>query len=253
MKNWTLISTFNFFAFILISALPGALTVHAEEFVTLDELFDEGISEVATGIQDPFEAVNRLVFKFNDFLYLNVFSPVAVTYDSITPDPLEKGLSNFFDNLKYPVRLAGNLLQGKWGGATIESGRFIINSTFGLAGFARPSDSFSLLESPPVEDVGQALGSWGFDEGPYLLLPVLGPSSFRGLVGRIGDRVVDPFRLPLTQFDEWEVRALYTGGGILVNTPTMVDRYMQMKGGALDPYIALRNGYFQYRVALIKE
>jgi phospholipid-binding lipoprotein MlaA len=253
MKNWITKSLYKSAGLFVLCVLPLGFPVYGESFVTMEELFDEGIEQSAPAALDPFEPVNRVIFKFNDFLYLNVFNPVARTYEWVTPDPLEKRFSNFFENLGTPVRLVGNILQGKWDGALNESGRFLLNSTIGIAGLHRPADEVSFLEQPPKEDIGQALGSWGFGDGPYILIPVLGPSSFRDLIGRVGDRAVDPFKLPFAEFDEWEVRTVYGVGGILVNSPSMVDRYKQMKGGALDPYIALRNGYFQYRDAAIKE
>ena len=252
MKNWITKSLYKSAALFALCVLPLGLPVYGEPYVTMEELFDEGVEQIAPEVRDPFEPVNRVIFKFNDFLYLNVFNPVARTYEWVTPDPLEKRFSNFFENLGTPVRLVGNILQGKWDGALNESGRFLLNSTIGIAGLHRPADEVSFLEQPAKEDIGQALGSWGFGDGPYILIPVLGPSSFRDLIGRVGDRAVDPFKLPFAEFDEWEVRTVYGVGGILVNSPSLVDRYKQMKGGALDPYIALRNGYFQYRDAAIK-
>ncbi|NCG08420.1 MAG: VacJ family lipoprotein [Verrucomicrobia bacterium] len=219
----------------------------------MDELFDEDMGLATPGVQDPFESVNRAVFKFNDFIYLNVLDPVSSGYEYITPDAVEEKLSNSFDNLNFPVRLAGNLLQGKFEGALLESGTFLLNSTVGFAGLNRPSEKLPELKSLPKEDIGQALGAWGLGNGPYLVLPVLGPSSLRDLAGRIGDRVVDPFQNPLVQVDEWEIRTAYSVGGAVVKGPSLVQRYKQMKGGSLDPYVALRNGYFHYRTAAVKE
>ncbi len=253
MKNWIIKSLYKLSVLSVLCVVPLGLPVYGESYVTMEDLFDEGIEQMSPVVRDPLEPLNRIIFKFNDFLYLNVFNPVARTYEWVTPDPLEQRFSNFFENLGTPVRLVGNVLQGKWDGALNESGRFLLNSTIGIAGLNRPADEVSFLEQLPKEDMGQALGSWGFKDGPYLLLPVLGPSSFRDLIGRVGDRAVDPFKFPFAEFDEWEVRTAYGVGGILVNSPSLVDRYKQMKGGALDPYIALRNGYFQYRDAAIKE
>jgi phospholipid-binding lipoprotein MlaA len=253
MKNWITKSLCKFTAISAFCVLPIGLPVFGESYVTMEELLDEGIEPIAPAVRDPFEPVNRVIFKFNDVLYLSVFNPVARTYEWVTPEPLQKRFSNFFENLGTPVRLVSNLLQGKWDGAIKESGRFLLNSTAGIAGLQRPADEVSFLEQPPKEDIGQVFGSWGFKEGPYLLLPVLGPSSFRDLMGRVGDRAVDPFKLPFAEFDEWEVRTAYGVGSLLVNSPSMVDRYKQMKSGALDPYIALRNGYIQYRAAAIKK
>ena len=165
MKNSTLKLSFKRSTHILLFMLAGMGMLRAEEFVTMDELFDEDIDQTAVEIRDPLESVNRVIFKFNDFLYLSVFDPVASGYQWITPDVAEKGLSNFFENLGYPVRLAGNLLQGKWEGAYVESGRFLLNSTFGVAGLGRPADKVEGFEAVPKEDLGQAFGTWGLGTG----------------------------------------------------------------------------------------
>lgn len=253
MKNWIPKLPSKATAFFLINSFIFTGGLSANEFVTMDELFDEGMEASSPGIQDPFESVNRMIFKFNDFIYLNLLDPVASGYESITPDSVEKKLSNFFENLNFPVRFAGNLLQGKFEGALLEGGVFFLNTTVGVAGLNRPSDKLPELESLPKEDIGQALGSWGLGHGPYLVLPVWGPSSVRDLLGRVADRSVDPFQIPFEQVDEWKVRTAYSAGSVLVNSPSLVQRYQQMKGGSLDPYVALRNGYFQYRDAAVKE
>jgi phospholipid-binding lipoprotein MlaA len=252
MKNWIPKLPSKATAFFIAFYLFHAVGLSANEFVTIDELFDEDMEETAPSVQDPFESVNRVIFKFNDFIYLNLLDPVASGYEYLTPDAVEDKLSNFFDNLNFPVRLVGNLLQGKFEGALLESGSFLLNTTVGVAGLNRPSDKLPELESLPKEDIGQALGFWGLGHGPYLVLPVLGPSSVRDLVGRVADRAVDPFQIPFEQVDEWEVCSIYSVGGTVVNSPTQVQRYKQMKGTALDSYISLRNGYIQYRDAAVK-
>lgn len=252
MKNWITKSLYKSAALFVLCMLPLGFPVYGESFVTMEELFDEGIEQTAPAVLDPFEPVNRVIFKFNDFLYLNVFDPVLSGYQYIAPDAVEKRLSNFFKNIKYPVRLTGNLLQGKVEGALMESGMFLLNTTVGLGGLNRPSDEIQEMKSLPEEDIGQALGSWGVGNGPYLVLPLLGPSSCRDLLGRFGDRIVDPFKTPYTVLDDTESRVAFRAGGILAD-PSLVLRYQQMKGTALDPYISLRNGYFQYRAAAVAE
>jgi phospholipid-binding lipoprotein MlaA len=224
-----------------------------EDYVTLDDLYDDELEFTEPRIRDPFEPVNRLLFKFNDFIYIQIFDPVTSVYTWVTPDALESRLTNFFDNLKYPVRLAGNLLQGKMHAAYVESGRFAVNTTIGFAGFNRAADQFAALEAPSKEDAGQALGAWGVASGPYLVLPIFGPSTARDLVGRIIDRTVDPLKFPVAQVDEWKYRATYSVGGILVGSPQLLSRYYNLKQTTLDPYVAMRNGYFQYREAAVQE
>jgi phospholipid-binding lipoprotein MlaA len=224
-----------------------------EDYLTLDDLYDEELEFAEPQIRDPFEPVNRVLFKFNDFVYIQIFDPVTTAYTWVLPDAAQSRLTNFFDNLKTPVRLAGNLLQGKMHAACVESGRFVVNTTIGLAGFNRAADKFAVLEAPSKEDAGQALGAWGIASGPYLVLPIFGPSSPRDLVGRVIDRAVDPLKFPLAQVDEWEYTAAYSVGGILVSSPQLLSRYYNLKETTLDPYVAMRNGYFQYREAAVQE
>ncbi len=223
-------------------------------YLTEEELYGEELVN-GSDISDPLESINRFTFKFNDFVYLNLLDPVARGYTYITPDPVEEGAKNFFRNLKYPIRLAGNLLQGRFKGAWVETGRFAINSTVGIAGVFTPADSVEGFEPIPAEDIGQAFGSWGIGTGPYLVLPFFGPSNLRDLGGLIGDRSVNPLAEPFSAIDDWnwEWRAALAGSELIATSPALVERYKDLKGNAIDPYGSLKNGYSQYRDAVIKE
>lgn len=205
-------------------------------------------------VSDPIEPVNRAIFAFNDFVYLNLIDPLAKGYTAITPDPVERGAENFFRNLGYPVRLAGNLLQGRFEGAWVETGRFAINTTLGLGGVMRPADSMEGFAPIPSEDLGQAFGSWGWAEGPYLVLPLLGPSNLRDLVGYVGDRAVQPLDEPFSLIDDWdwEWRLALTASEITVESPSILARYRQMREGAIDPYGSMKNAYTQNRRAAVE-
>jgi phospholipid-binding lipoprotein MlaA len=213
--------------------------------------------DVSTGdqIYDPLETLNRYTFKFNDFVYMNVLQPIVDGYTAITPDPVEQGAVNFFNNLKYPVRLAGNLLQGRFKGAWVETGRFAINSTVGLAGIMTPADGVDGLAPIKPEDVGQAFGAWGIGEGPYLVLPLLGPSNLRDLGGLIGDRSVDPLSEPFSVTSDWnwEWRLALPVTDFIANSPNILQRYKQFKGSAIDPYSSMKNGFTQYRRGAVAE
>lgn len=233
--------------------LPTSLQAE-DDFLTEAELYGEDVTG-GLEISDPFESVNRYTFEFNDFVYLNLVQPLADGYQWITPDPVEKGASNFFNNLKYPVRLAGNLLQGRLSGAWVETGRFAINSTVGVLGVFTPADNMSGFEPIPKEDVGQAFGSWGIGEGPYLVLPLLGPSNLRDLGGLVGDRAVNPLQEPFSLIDDWDWEWRLSLGvtEFTVQSPALIERYTRLKGSAIDPYSSLKNAYTQFRQAAIKE
>lgn len=225
----------------------------ADDFLSYEDLYEEDIESESSIVYDPFEVFNRVVFDFNDLIFNAVIHPIATGYTAITPDKVQNGAKNFFKNLRYPVRLVGNLLQGKFYGAWVETGRFTVNSTLGLCGVMTPSDKIENLSRVPSEDFGQALGAYGMAEGPYLVLPIFGPTNFRDLLGLIGDRASNPFIKPWNVIDRRDRRLTYGVGRVVVNSPEISDRYLQMKSSALDPYGALKSAYTQYRNAAIKE
>lgn len=239
-------------ACLLGSLLPLALS--AQAYLDDSDFFEEDL-DGDTGISDPLESLNRVTFQVNDFVIVNVVKPLADGYQAITPDTVETAASNFFRNLKYPVRLVGNLLQGRVEGALKETGRFAINSTVGIAGLMTPADSVDGLAPIPAEDIGQALGSWGIGEGPYLVLPLLGPSNLRDLFGFVGDRMVNPLDEPFSAIDDWswEWEVALGVSEFVVVSPTLVDRYLQIKGSAIDPYGSVKNGFTQMRRRAIAE
>ncbi|MFU8848580.1 MAG: VacJ family lipoprotein [Opitutales bacterium] len=239
---------------LLLACGVGAALHAQDDYLSEEDFYDEELNS-GLEISDPLEFINRYTFKFNDFVYLNLLEPLADTYQAVTPDPVEKGASNFFRNLKYPVRLVGNLLQGRLKGAWVETGRFAINTTVGVLGVFRPADEISGFAPIPKEDIGQALGSWGVGEGPYLVIPLLGPSNLRDLGGTVGDRAINPFDEPFSLIDDWswEWQLALAGSEFIVASPSLIERYKRLKGSAIDPYGSLKNGYTQYRRAAIKE
>lgn len=235
--------------------LAFANFLNAEDgFLSEDDLYNEDVNEQVS-VYDPLESINRYTFKFNDFVYLKVLDPIARGYTYITPDPVEEGAKNFFSNLRYPVRLSGNLLQGRWEGAWVETKRFAVNTTIGVAGVFSPADKMEGMEPIPREDIGQALGSWSIGEGPYLVIPLLGPSNVRDLFGLVGDAAVQPTREPFSLISDWnwEWRTALVGTEFLVSSPTIMDSYNRMKGNSIDAYSSLKNGYTQYRRAAVEE
>ena len=240
---------------IVLCGLTLVVPLRAQDsYLSEEDIFNEEV-DGAANVYDPLERVNRYTFAFNDFVYLNFLQPLADGYTALTPDPVEEGASKFFYNLKYPVRLVANLLQGRLNGAWVESGRFAINSTLGIAGVMTPADNFKDFAPIKPEDIGQALGAWGIGPGPYLVLPLLGPSNLRDLGGLIGDRSVNPMKEPFSLIDDWdwEWRLALSSSEFIVTSPTLLERYQQLKGSAIDPYSSLRNGYTQFRLGAIAE
>ena len=222
-----------------------------DDFLSEEDLYGD-FGDESLVISDPLQPMNRVIFKFNDFVYVNVLRHIANGYAAITPNFIEKGVSNFFQNLKYPVRLAGNLLQGRVKGAQIETERFLVNTTLGIGGVYKAADHFDRMQPIESEDIGQALGAWGIGEGPYLVLPFLGPSNFRDLFGLLGDRAVNPLDAPFLVIDDWELQLALGTAEFINNTPDLINLYMSIKENALDPYSAIKSGYTERRRSLIE-
>tara|TARA_B100000497_G_C7639058_1_gene384120 strand:- start:350 stop:1111 length:762 start_codon:yes stop_codon:yes gene_type:complete len=232
----------------------STLTAQVRNLTEDEAFFYEEVDEI-TDVYDPFESVNRFTFEFNDFVFSNTLQPLVDTYTATIPDPLEEGASNFFHNLRYPVRLASNLLQCRFKGAWVETGRFAINSTVGIMGILTPADNYEGFAPIKSEDVGQVFGAWGIGEGPYLVLPFLGPSNLRDLTGFFGDRAVNPLKKPFSTVEDWkwELQLALSGTGYIARSPQIIERYKQLKGSSIDPYSSLKNGYAQYRRGAVAE
>lgn len=193
---------------------------------------------------DPLERMNRAFFIFNDKLYFWFLKPVAQVYGTFIPPGLRTCIRNGFDNLRFPTRFVNNVLQGKFKAAGIETGRFLINSTIGFAGFFEIAGRDFDLLPPHDEDTGQTLGFYGLKPGFYIVWPVLGPSTVRDTFGLAGDTVLHPlFWLPQ---DYWVSAAIRTGQ-IVNNASLRIGEYEDFKKAALDPYASMRQAYLQNR------
>ena len=204
-------------------------------------------------IADPIEPVNRAFFHFNDKLYFWVFKPIATGYKTVIPEDGRIGIRNFFSNLKTPVRLVNCLLQAKFKGAGNETARFLVNTTLGLAGFFDPAKKHFKIEKQEA-DFGQTLGIWGMAPVFYLDLPILGPLNLRDGLGFAVDASFNPQTYLAFYFVVYGYAN--TGGWILekINEASLtLGDYESLKKAALDPYIALREAYIQYRQAKIKK
>ena len=196
------------------------------------------LSNIVVGEDDPFEEYNRKVWAFNEFLDDNFAKPTAEIYTSFTPDFIEVGITNFFRNLNELDNTANQLLQGKPLLAINDFSRFLINSTIGLGGFIDVGTRFGLERHD--EDFGQTLGVWGVGSGPFLMIPLYGPSTPRGLAGRSVSSVLSgtfaieetDARIGITALDALETRARY----LEVETLIIGDRYS-----------FIRDSYMQYQ------
>lgn len=196
---------------------------------------------------DPIEPVNRGVFWVNDRLDVFVLEPIAKGWDFIAPETVEVHLDQFFTNLRFPVRFVGTLLQGKVRASGEELGRFGVNTTVGLLGFFDPATGWGLERHD--EDFGQALGRWGTPPGPYLMLPLLGPSNTRDAVGRL----VDTFLGSGPALISPGVNAASTGVDLINSRSLLLEDIREAKAASLDYYAFVRNVYLQRREALVRD
>jgi phospholipid-binding lipoprotein MlaA len=208
-----------------------------------DEEDEEAYKAVIEDISDPLQGYNRAVYRLNDAIYRYGIKPLAQGYRKVVPEPGRKSVRKFFNNVAFPTRLINCLLQGKMAGAGIELSRFAINTTVGIGGFFDPAKSYLRLPAFD-EDFDQTLGVWGAGTGMYLVLPFFGPSSVRGTIGKIGDFALDPFfYIKIKTIERVGIKLTKQ-----VNTTTFfIDEYDKLQEAALDPYIAMRNAYFQNR------
>jgi phospholipid-binding lipoprotein MlaA len=185
---------------------------------------------------DPIEPVNRGFFVFNDTVDVYALEPVARGWQAVTPRVLRRSIDNFFLNFGYPLRLLGCITQAQLGGTAEETGRFLVNSTVGLLGFFDPATRIGL--DPHLEDIGQSFGAWGLGPGPYMMLPVIGPTSTRDLLATVLDFAVGA--PPLTGL----LRAVNTRAAYLVEV-------REAKAASLDYYAFVRSAYLQNRRNLV--
>ncbi|MBI5007741.1 MAG: VacJ family lipoprotein [Nitrosomonadales bacterium] len=193
--------------------------------------------------KDPFESFNRGMYNFNDSVDRNVVKPVAQGYDKVMPSPARTMVSNFFSNLDDVVVTVNDLLQFKFKQAASDGSRVLFNSTFGIFGL------FNITEKLPKhnEDFGQTLGYWGLPSGPYLVLPVLGPSSIRDGSGLYADSfssVISNTDHVATRNSAWALKGLDTRAGFLEQEKVLDD-------AIIDRYSFIRDAYLMRRQNLV--
>jgi phospholipid-binding lipoprotein MlaA len=197
--------------------------------------------------RDPLEPFNRAVFRFNTDFDNAFLKPAAKGYRAITPDPVERGVTNFFGNLADVTSAINNVLQFKMSRAGSDVGRLFINSTVGVLGFVDVATNVGLPSYK--EDFGQTLGYWGLDSGAFVMLPFLGPSSMRDAFGEVGDIFTDPlFNLdPVFSIQEDQVYWGLVGLRAIDRRANFLTTSAILEDAAIDPYVMLRDAYLQRR------
>ena len=233
--------------FLLTSLISLMLVTN----VSADTDGENNMSNKTSGeVKDCFESVNRATFKFNQVLDGVVFEPLAKAY-RILPSPVRSGTSNALDNLSTLVTIPNNLLQGDLKKATVNTGRFIVNTTIGIVGIFDVAEKVGFPEYEK-EDYGQTLGVMGVGEGCYVVLPVLGPSTVRDTVGSFANLIGgDPWynvtvandTQYFSDFDYWASRA---GTGIDFRAKN-IDSFDNLEKNSIDFYASVRSLYLQGR------
>ncbi len=228
---------------------PNASNADEEEYDD-DEEFDDEVVD----INDPFYAINYTFYNINDILYVVIMKPAAQTYNFFIPLEFRTVISNFFYNLRFPIRFVNCVLQFKGTKAAKELGGFLANSTIGLAGLGEVASHWDLKPSP--EDLGQTLAYWGTGNGFYIMYPILGPSSLRDSARFIDSYFLDP--VSWLRYDKfggysWRTTVAITAYDKFNELSLQYEDIDALKEAALDPYVGIRDAYVEHRNKLIAE
>lgn len=240
----------------------GDKTEEDGEVTADDELGEEGLSDDFEDLEDPFasetpeyppindpyENYNRFMFNVNDKAYTYVLKPVATGYSKVVPEPVRVAVKNLFLNVRSPVNFVSSVIQGDMDKTGRVLSRLLINTTIGLGGLFDVASKFDI--EPVDEDFDQALGHYGVSTGPYIVLPLLGPSSGRNAVGTAFDTLLNPTTFVSPSF---AVGTGITFTNITNETSFNLNAYDDLKESAVDPYISLRDFNHQYREGLVRK
>jgi len=231
-----------------LSAKPGSPVGDAYTDDEISDYADDPFAEESVTIADPIEPFNRVMHQVNDKMYFWLIKPVARGYRAVVPEPARVSVDHFFSNLRSPARIVSCLLQTDFAGAGEEAGRFIINTVWGIGGLMDPAAGGALKLQMQDTDLGQTLAVYGIGHGFYIVWPFLGPSSPRDSATILGDQ----FLYPLSFYQIWY--ASIVGRGLeAVNTVSLRrNDYESLIEAAIDPYLAIRNAYIQYRMKDVK-
>jgi phospholipid-binding lipoprotein MlaA len=197
-------------------------------------------------VTDPFEGINRVFFGFNEVVDHVILEPTARVYRAVLPEPVREGISNVLANAASPVILANDILQGRPEAAANTIKRFMVNSTIGVGGML---DAASYMgERRHYEDFGQTLGSYGMGGGPYLVLPLLGPTNTRDIGGKVVDTAINPMTWILYDAPLWQ-RSIQPGAEIVSGRAAIIDDIDNLRKTSPDFYASVRDLYAQKRQA----
>ena len=218
----------------------------ADQVSTNSEDFET--TTIEDEIYDPFEPVNRAIFSFNNAADRIVLEPIAKGYKKL-PSPIQSGINNFLSNLRTPLVVVNQLLQGQGENVIQSSGRFIINSTVGIFGLFDVGENIGLEEKK--EDYGQTLATWGVGDGFYIVLPLFGPSNLRDTSGMVLTMLTDPINAYAANEGEAWLVPMRTAANAVDQRSQIIDEVNALRDNSVDYYAAVRSSYYQNRKAAI--
>lgn len=209
---------------------------HEDNYNYNEIYYDENLSQE---LSDPFETPNRIIFSFNMTIDTILIEPLVGIYRFAIPNPAQKHLGYFIKNLSSPITLTNDLLQGQPVKARTTFWRFIVNTLFGFGGIADVASEMKLEYHS--EDLAQTIKYWGMPSGPYIMLPLLGPTTTTGIIGKVGDYFVDPMNLNFNNKVKNKIKFLK----FLDLRSSKYDLIKNIKSNSLDPYTTIKVLYYQ--------
>ena len=237
----------NLIFIIFISVFSSNIIAAESDNVNTDSA-DFNTGNYEDEIFDPLEPVNRAIFSFNNFADKVILEPAAKGYKKL-PSPIQSGIGNFLNNLKLPLVVVNQLLQGQGKNAAESSGRFIVNSTAGLFGLIDVAEKIGLEQTQ--EDFGQTLATWGVGDGFYIVLPIFGPSNVRDTAGMILTYTTDPINAYAVREGEAWILPLRTATNAIDQRSKIIDEVNALRNNSIDYYAAVRSSYYQNRKAAV--
>ena len=237
----------NLIFIIFISVFSSNIIAAESDSVSTDSA-DFNTSNYEDEVFDPLEPVNRAIFSFNNFADKIILEPAAKGYKKL-PSPVQSGIGNFLNNLKLPLVVVNQLLQGQGKNAAESSGRFIVNSTAGLFGLIDVAEKIGLEQKQ--EDFGQTLATWGVGDGFYIVLPIFGPSNVRDTAGMILTYTTDPINAYAVREGEAWILPLRTATNAVDKRSKIIDEVNALRNNSIDYYAAVRSSYYQNRKAAV--
>ena len=239
-KNVILIFVFvSLFTHNVSASEADQVNTNSEDFET---------TSIEDEVYDPFEPVNRAIFSFNNVADRIILEPIAKGYKKL-PSPIQSGFNNFLSNLRVPLIVVNQLLQGQGENAAQSSGRFIVNSTVGVFGLFDVAERIGLEEKQ--EDYGQTLATWGVGDGFYIVLPLFGPSNLRDTSGMVLTMLTDPINAYAVNEGEAWLVPMRTAVNAVDQRSKIIDEVNALRDNSVDYYAAVRSSYYQNRKAAI--